>query len=286
MTDKYSTPDIQESSQGHPGSTGAWLDTHFEASRPEYEAMLQSVGIESGWRVLDAGCGGGSFLPLMTELVGPTGHINALDLAPENIAMVNERLAKGDLSGLVETEIGSVTSLRYQDNIFDAVWSANVSQYLNNEELATMIAEFYRVTRPGGLVAIKEFDASLTRFYPSDPALLWRVIEASHLNQPPIHGCLRTVGLPSWFEQAGLIEVRQYTTLTERRQPLRLIERQQIGGFFTFMATLAEQSGVAQTDMIVWRNLQDLSTPDHIMNQPDFYFREGHMVVVGRVPKV
>jgi SAM-dependent methyltransferase len=222
----------------------------------------------------------------MTELVGPAGHINALDLAPENIAIINQRLAKGGLPGIVETDVGSVTSLQYQDHTFDAVWSANVSQYLTDEDLATMLAEFKRVTLPGGLVAIKEFDSSLTRFYPSDPALLWRAIAAIRRIHPAVKGMLRTVGLASWFEQAGLIDVRQKTILTERRQPLRPVEQQRIGQYLQMLATLAEQSGVSKTDMADWHRLQDLSVTDHILNQPDFYYREGHMVVVGRVPNV
>ena len=28
-----------------------WLDVHFEAERPEYTAMLDSVGIQPGWTV-------------------------------------------------------------------------------------------------------------------------------------------------------------------------------------------------------------------------------------------
>jgi 2-polyprenyl-3-methyl-5-hydroxy-6-metoxy-1,4-benzoquinol methylase len=60
-------------STGHAQSSADWLDLHFEDCRPEYEAMLRSVGIAPGWRVLDAGCGGGAFLPLLAELVGPGG---------------------------------------------------------------------------------------------------------------------------------------------------------------------------------------------------------------------
>jgi hypothetical protein len=39
------------------GTAPAYLDLHFEACRPAYEAMLRSVGLQSGWRVIDAGCG-------------------------------------------------------------------------------------------------------------------------------------------------------------------------------------------------------------------------------------
>ena len=69
-------------STGHDLSEGSYLDAHFEAMRPEYEIMIRSVGIQPGWRMLDAGCGSGSILPLLAELVGEGGHISALDLAP------------------------------------------------------------------------------------------------------------------------------------------------------------------------------------------------------------
>ena len=57
------------SSTGQVGTAGGFLDTHFEACRPEYEAMIRSVGLQPGWRVLDAACGGGSYLPLISALV-------------------------------------------------------------------------------------------------------------------------------------------------------------------------------------------------------------------------
>ena len=61
--------------------TSTYLDAHFEACRPAYEAMLRSVGLEPGWRVLDAACGSGGFLPLIAEQIGPNGSIAAFDIA-------------------------------------------------------------------------------------------------------------------------------------------------------------------------------------------------------------
>ena len=67
---------------GQVGTEAGFLDAHFEACRPEYEAMLRSVGLQPGWTVLDAACGGGSYLPLLAETVGSGGAIAAFDLAP------------------------------------------------------------------------------------------------------------------------------------------------------------------------------------------------------------
>jgi arsenite methyltransferase len=92
-TSSQPSPD-HASSQGHALAGGDWLDVHFEAERPEYEAILRSVGLRHGWHVLDAGCGAGGFLPLIAAEVGPNGRITALDLAPENIATVAHRVTR------------------------------------------------------------------------------------------------------------------------------------------------------------------------------------------------
>jgi ubiquinone/menaquinone biosynthesis C-methylase UbiE len=105
---------------------------------------------------LDAGCGGGGFLPLIAELVGSKGHISAIDLAPENIERVDALVENSQFPCAVDTRVGNLTSLPYEDNRFDAVWCANTTQYLTNDELSQMLAEFRRVVRPGGLVAVKK----------------------------------------------------------------------------------------------------------------------------------
>jgi ubiquinone/menaquinone biosynthesis C-methylase UbiE len=138
------------SSQGHALAGVDWLDVHFEAERPEYEALLRSVGLRPGWHVLDAGSGAGGFLPLIAAEVGPTGRITALDLAPESVAAVARRIAGWALDCPVSTRVGSVLDLPLADGCLDAVWFANTSQYLSDHELRTALAEFKRVLRPGG----------------------------------------------------------------------------------------------------------------------------------------
>jgi arsenite methyltransferase len=82
------------SSTGQEGAEACFLDSHFEARRPAYEAMLRAVDMKSGWHVLDAGCGSGSYRPLLAELVGSTGQINAFDLAPDNVGAIRERVSQ------------------------------------------------------------------------------------------------------------------------------------------------------------------------------------------------
>lgn len=62
------------SSTGHALADAGWLDLHFEACRQEYESAARSVGIQPGWRALDAGAGSGGFLPVRAELVARTAN--------------------------------------------------------------------------------------------------------------------------------------------------------------------------------------------------------------------
>ena len=274
-------------STGHILAAGEWLDTHFEACRPEYEAMLRSVGLEAGWRVLDAGCGSGSLLPLTAELVGPTGRIVALDVAPENVALVGERLATWGLPCPAEPKVGSLTALPFPDGAFDAVWCGNVAQYFSDEDLLRVLAELRRVVRPGGLVAVKDVDMQLVRLHPADPFLVAHLYEVSLRDTrlgPESRWALRGRELRRWLERAGLERVWQRTTMIERWAPLRPVERQLWSEWLAFLGGLAEDRGVPAADLEAWRTLATPDAPGNILNHPELYTCEGQVVAVGRVP--
>jgi SAM-dependent methyltransferase len=260
------------------------LDAHFEAMRPEYEAAIQTVGIQPGWHVLDAGCGSGSFLQLLAGLVGSSGHISGLDLDPENIKVV-ETLVKSRQTGCsVEARRGEVTSLPYRDNRFDAVWCANVTQYLTDGELQKMLAEFRRVVQPNGLVVVKDFDLTLQQFLPGDPVALWKLFEKLRPINSQVRGTFRVLDLPIWLRRAGLTDIRYETRVCERQAPLRPVEQEFLGHAFRFLASIAENIGLPEPMLSTWRKLGDTDSPDHIMKHPDFHYREGFAVIGARVP--
>lgn len=122
--------------------------------------------------------------------------------------------------------------------------------------------------------------------YPADPALLWRAFEADRARSIQVQGVLRAHGLHGWLKKLGLAEVWQRTTLIERWAPLRPIERASISDILSIMADLAEEGEVPEADLGIWRTLRDPTSPENILNHPDFYWREGHVVAVGRVPDI
>lgn len=276
---------VHASSTGQSLTSVAWLDVHFEACQPEYEAMARSVGFQSGWRVLDAGCGSGSFLPLLAELVGPTGSLVALDLAEDNVAAVLDRAAPWQFPCLLEARVGDVTALPFPDDHFDAVWFAATSQYLTGDELVTTLAEFRRVVRPGGIVALKDYDATVPRFLPAPANSVTHLCEAvAHSGVTQYMGILRTPALGMWLRRAGLNDVWTRTTLVERSAPLGPPERQLWGDGFTYFASLALGQALLADEREMWERLANPSERARLLDDPDFYCCEGHVVAVGRVP--
>lgn len=246
--------------------------------------MLRSVGLQPGWRVLDAACGGGSHLPLIAEQVGPNGSITAFDLAPDNIVRVEALVAGWRNACPVRTEVASLIALPYANAEFDAVWCANSLEYLSDEEVSTAVTEFRRVVRPGGLVAIKDADPGLWLFSPGDPTLLWRMWEAVSRISAPFKGTLHhTRTMRRRLERAGLVDVWQRATLSEIWAPLRLVQRQYIAHQLMQMGALAERTGLPEADLDFWRRQRDPDSVDNLSYHPELFWCEGFFVTVGRV---
>lgn len=282
MTESH---DNAVSSQGHHGSAVGWVDAHFQAAEAEYLAVVRSAGFQPGWHLLDAGCGSGSFLPPLAELVGQQGKLTALDLAPENVATVRQRLAVANLPLAIETKEGSITALPFPDNTFDALWCANVTLYLSDAELATALTEFRRVVKPGGLVAIKEVDLGVTRLHPVPSAFFWHFLEAVRPLCVQVHGALRSQTFKRQLERVGFVSTWQRSTLIERWAPLRPVERQYLGGILAFFAEYAVQAGLSQAEIELWQRLHHPNHPHSLLNHPEFYWCEGAVLAVGSISK-
>lgn len=277
--------DLKKNSVGLALADTEWQDNHYGAMQPEYEEMLRWVGIQPGWKVLDAACGAGGFLPLMTELVGPTGEVHAIDLDPQVVDVVNDRIAKANWVAPVFARVGDLLSLPYDDGVFDVAWCANASEYLTDDQCWQMLRELKRVVRPGGLVAIKEFDVTGCQYQPCPPALWLRFFEAfSRSSNPHLASVNRDTRLGEWLRATGLVDTCQRPTLMVRFQPLRDVERQFIRDLLRWKAGHAHEFDLPAEDRAMWAKLADVDSPDHILNHADFQYRAIQTVFVGRVP--
>lgn len=272
-------------SLGHQLSHAAHLDGHFAHCQTEYEAMVRSVGIQNGWHVLDAGCGAGSFLPLLASLVGSNGQVTAIDVASENVELAKELVETLQLEDSVVIQEGELTQLKFNDDMFDAVWCANVTQYLRDEEFSAALEEMLRVTKPGGRIGIKEFDITSWQYQPSAPHLVNRLFW-SHEEEISVqtNGTLRPLQFRSWCHQAGLENIQLKSFVSETQPPLNPRDKEYMHGLLSWLSNVALDADIPESDKEIWRELGSKDADDHILNRPDFYARETHILAVGTKP--
>ena len=276
--------DARMTSTGHAVSDAPWLDLHFQTCRAEYDDALRFVGIEPGWTVLDAGCGSGGYIPLLCELVGPTGQVAALDLAPENVARVERLVRDGHCTVPVDVRVGSVMDLPFADATFDCVWCANVAQYLTAAEFTRVMGEFRRVTKPGGLVAVKDSDGTLLQLLPLDPAIMARQVAARRAKaaETGVLGAWCGSSLARFFRQTGLTAIVRQGWLVERWAPVPPHTREFLALGLRYHARLAADHNLSPEDCVAYNAAA--ANPDRLFDDPDFCFREYFVVTLGRVP--
>ncbi|MFE8014111.1 class I SAM-dependent methyltransferase [Streptomyces antibioticus] len=123
-------------------------DSRFPDDGPAYAAAVAGLGLRTGDRVLDAGCGTGRALTPLRAAVGPTGVVVGLDLTP---AMLEAAVRAGrDRDGRLL--LGDVAALPLRSGSFDAVFGAGLVSHLADP--TGNLRELARVVRPGGTLAL------------------------------------------------------------------------------------------------------------------------------------
>jgi len=128
--------------------------------------ILKEVGIKPGFHVLDYGCGPGSYIIPLAELVGESGKVYALDIHPLAIQRVQDIASKKQLAN-VET-ILSDCQTGLPDNSLDAVLLYDAFHHLSDPN--RVLKELHRVLKPDGILSFgdhhmdeKEMMAELTK---------------------------------------------------------------------------------------------------------------------------
>lgn len=259
----------------------AYLDRHALAAAPEYQAMLRSVGLRPGMHVLDAGCGSGSFLAEIAEQVGSAGRIHALDLDPDNVEIAARR--GGALPCPVTASVGDVTRLPWPDHAFDAVWCANTLQYVDDVAYPRALAELRRVVRPGGMLALKEYDVGALLLHPADPLLVSQVLATAHPSAVRLRRLARAYGFRTRLRALGLEPVEQRTWLVERHAPLQAVERDFVADAVRYLYGIAREAGLVDAHPESWAPLAP-DAPRPLHEHDDLVWREAHIVAIAHVP--
>ncbi|TVQ13961.1 MAG: methyltransferase domain-containing protein [Balneolaceae bacterium] len=135
--------------------TWRWLEEKENPFLRNYrtERIISRLGLKPGMRVLDAGCCGGRLTIPVARMVGPAGHVTALDVQEESI-----------ISTRMKAESHNISNIRYlnaasgicciSENEFDRVLLVSVLGELTDREEAMGI--MYRSLKPGGMLSVTE----------------------------------------------------------------------------------------------------------------------------------
>ena len=139
------------------------LRVQAEAWRPATERMLDSIGVEEGWRCLDLGCGAEGVLGSLARRVGRAGSVIGLDIDPALLAQA-AAFASAERLEQIELVEGDAFATGLPDASFDLVHTRFMFAPLGRHR--ALFAEIHRLVRPGGIVAIQEPDVAAWQCWP------------------------------------------------------------------------------------------------------------------------
>ncbi|PRY21244.1 methyltransferase family protein [Aliiruegeria haliotis] len=107
--------------------------------------------LSRGGNVLDVGCGSGASALPAAEIVGPSGHVVAIDFSTGLISLGQEKAIARGLRN-IDFLCQDMTALDYPENSFDAVVSALSIFFVDDMEM--QIRKFWSVLKPEGVLAV------------------------------------------------------------------------------------------------------------------------------------
>ncbi len=120
--------------------------TLADAQRTKLELIATKLGLEPGMRVLDVGCGWGSFA---IHAAGEHGaNVLGVTLSPEQAELARHRVADAGLSARVEIRVADYRSL--EPASFDAIASVGMSEHVGERQIDVYARTLFSLLRPGG----------------------------------------------------------------------------------------------------------------------------------------
>jgi ubiquinone/menaquinone biosynthesis C-methylase UbiE len=114
--------------------------------------IVKEVGIKEGFHVLDYGCGPGSYVKAVSEIVGESGRVYALDIHPLAVKSVKRIVEKYNL-----TNVGTILSdckTGLADESTDVVLLYDTFHDLANQK--EVLEELTRVLKPDGILSFND----------------------------------------------------------------------------------------------------------------------------------
>lgn len=196
--DKY----VDEYVMGRTSEEYQRLRRQAQLWEPMTRRLFQRLGLEKEMSCLDVGCGPGEVMRLMGEFVGPSGHVAGLDvdgkLGREALGVL-QATGKSQFE-FVEDNIETLLSVSGQP--FDLTYARLT--LLHVRDGIAMLRKMFELTKPGGWIAVQEFDFGTIDIHPRLPALA--EFENTFFGAYEKSGRETRLGrkLPVYFSEAGI----------------------------------------------------------------------------------
>ncbi len=128
----------------------------------DWQQTLALMNVSRGDHVLDLACGLGRYSLALAECVGECGKIHAVDLWSDGLKQLEEQARVGQIHWL-ETYLADISGqLPISDNCIDGSLLATALHDIPETKRTAVMAEVFRVLKPGGLLTVIEFKSELS----------------------------------------------------------------------------------------------------------------------------
>ncbi|MGV9709101.1 methyltransferase domain-containing protein [Gordonia sp. NPDC003424] len=183
------------------GHAGVVVRSHAARTAANSAAYLLPL-LQPGLDLLDVGCGPGSITIDLAAAVAP-GRVRGVEITEAPLAAAR---AGADERGVaVEFAVDDAYGLSDADDTYDVTHAHQVLQHLSDPVAA--LREMRRVTRPGGVVAVRDADYAAFTWWPEDPRLdrwleVYRAVAHGNAAEPDAGRRLL-----AWAHAAGFTDV-------------------------------------------------------------------------------
>jgi 2-polyprenyl-3-methyl-5-hydroxy-6-metoxy-1,4-benzoquinol methylase len=135
-------------------SGAGWLTRPTREQEEEPLKLLNSLKIKPGQTICDFGCGNGFHSLQLAKRVGPSGRIDAIDIQPEMLELLQERAGPRGLAN-IKPILATEDKSGLSPDAYDMILMVDVYHELSNP--AEILAEVRKSLKPDGRLVLVEF---------------------------------------------------------------------------------------------------------------------------------